>query len=276
MSVEAASVAVRGAFAQSPWYTRIRLEHVVMGGAIVALIVLVVLPLPVAAARQPEGRRGPEPRPLQRGADRPALRQRAEELADPRRLDRAVQPDHRPAAGLGGEPHRRAGEAADPGHRDAVLPVAAVPDRDRVHLPVQPERRPDQRADARRARPALADLQRLLDAGPGAGHGAAHLPVRLSAGVERAAVGRCVLRGGGADPRRQQAAHRVLDHRAAGRAGDPVRHAARLRQRASRCSARRRSSACRAASSRCRPASTRCSTIRRNTGSPRRCRWCSS
>ncbi|MGE0034634.1 MAG: ABC transporter permease [Xanthobacteraceae bacterium] len=46
MSVEAASVAVRrGAFAQSPWYARIRLEHVVMGGAIVALIVLVVLPL---------------------------------------------------------------------------------------------------------------------------------------------------------------------------------------------------------------------------------------
>ena len=45
MSVEAASVTVRGAFAQAPWYTRIRLEHVVMGGAILALIVLVVLPL---------------------------------------------------------------------------------------------------------------------------------------------------------------------------------------------------------------------------------------
>ena len=67
--------------------------------------------------------------------------------------------------------------------------------------------------------------------GPGAGHGAAHVPVRLSAGVERAAVGRRLLRGGGADPRREQAAHRALDHRAAGRAGDPLRHAARLRQR---------------------------------------------
>ncbi|MGD9770120.1 MAG: hypothetical protein AB7U62_20990, partial [Pseudolabrys sp.] len=46
MSVEAASVAVRrSAYTPSPWYARIRLEHVVMGGAIVALIVLVVLPL---------------------------------------------------------------------------------------------------------------------------------------------------------------------------------------------------------------------------------------
>ncbi len=45
MSVEAASVAVRGAFSQAPWYTRIRLEHVVMGGAILALVILVVLPL---------------------------------------------------------------------------------------------------------------------------------------------------------------------------------------------------------------------------------------
>ena len=87
-------------------------------------------------------------------------------------------------------------------------------------------------------------------------------------------VGRRLLRGGGADPRRQQAAHRAVDHRAAGRAGDPVGHAARLRQCASRCSARRRSSGCPAASSRCRRASTRCSTIRRNTGSPPRCRWC--
>ena len=45
MSVEAAGVAAPGAFAHSPWYSRIKLEHVVMGGAIVALIVLVVLPL---------------------------------------------------------------------------------------------------------------------------------------------------------------------------------------------------------------------------------------
>ena len=103
----------------------------------------------------------------------------------------------------------------------------------------------------------------------------AHVPVRLSAGVERAALGRCLLRGGGADSRRQQAAHGALDHRAAGGARDPLGHAARVRQRASRCSARRRSSVCPAASSRCRPASMRCSTIRRNTGWPRRCRWSS-
>ena len=41
------------------------------------------------------------------------------------------------------------------------------------------------------------------------------------------ALGRCLLRGGGADPRRQQAAHRALDHGAAGGAGDPLGHAAR-------------------------------------------------
>ena len=45
MSAEAAGVAVRGAFAQPSWRSRIRLEHIVMGGAVVALVVLVVLPL---------------------------------------------------------------------------------------------------------------------------------------------------------------------------------------------------------------------------------------
>ena len=98
------------------------------------------------------------------------------------------------------------------------------------------------------ARPAVAHLQHLLDAGSRAGHGAAHVPVRLSAGIERASVGRRLLRGGGADPRRQQAAHRVLDHGAAGRAGDPVGRAARRSSTPSRCSARRRSSGCPAAS----------------------------
>ena len=45
MSVGAAGVAVRGGFARPPWRSRIKLEHIVMGGAVVALVVLVVLPL---------------------------------------------------------------------------------------------------------------------------------------------------------------------------------------------------------------------------------------
>ena len=184
----------------------------------------------LAPVRQREGRAGDEPRPFQRGAHRPALHQRAQELAHPRRLDRAVQPRHRARAGLGGEPHRRAGQAADPAHRHALLSLAAVSHRHRAHLSVQPQCRADQRADARRRRPALAHLQRLLDAGAGAGDGHAHVPVRLSAGLERAALGRCLVRGSGADSRRQQAAHRALDHGAAGGARDPVGHAARLRQ----------------------------------------------
>src|SRR5262245_11574314 len=184
----------------------------------------------LALVRQRQGRAGPEPRSFRGGAVRPALRQCAQEFAHSRRLDRPVQPADRPGPGLGSEPNRRAMETADPGHRDDVLPVAAVPHRHRVHLPVQPQCRADQCADARRRRAALAHFQYLLDARPGAGDGAAHLPVRLSAGVERAAFGRRLLRGGGADPGRRQAAHRAVDHRAAGGTGDPVGDAARLRQ----------------------------------------------
>ena len=124
-----------------------------------------MLPLLSLLLGSVKGEARPEPRSFQRGPDRPALRHGAEELAHSRRLDRPVQPGHRPRAGLGGEPHQRAVEAADPGHRHALLSVAAVPHRHRVHLPVQPERRADQRPDARRARLALAHLQHLLDAG---------------------------------------------------------------------------------------------------------------
>ena len=184
----------------------------------------------VAPVRQREGRAGDEPRPFQRGSHRPALSHRAQELAHPRRLDRAVQPDHRAVARLGGEPHRRSGKAADPDHRDALLSLAAVSHRHRLHLSVQPQCRADQRADARRRRASLAHLQRVLHAGTGAGHGAAHVSLRLSAGLERAAFGRRLLRGSGADPRRQQAAHRAVDHGAAGCACDPVGDVAGLRQ----------------------------------------------
>ena len=120
--------------------------------------------------------------------------------------------------------------------------------------------------------PAVAHLQHLLDAGPRAGHGDAHLSVRLSAGIERAAVGRRLLRGGGANPRRRAscAPRSRSPRRWWRRRSCPARCSPSSTP--SRCSARRRSSACPAASSRCRRASTRCSTIRRNTGSPRRCR----
>ena len=220
-----------------------------MGGAVLCLIVLVVLPLLSLLLGSVRGEQRPEPRAISSEVrQRPALCQRAEELADPRRLDRAVQPDHRRAARLGGEPHRRAGQGADPAHREPLLSVAAVPHRHRLRLSVQPECRPDQRADARRARPAVAHLQHLLDDRAGAGHGAAHLPVRLSAGLERAAVGRRLLRGGRADPRREQAAHRV--HRSRRRWSRRRSCPARCSPSStpSRCSARRRSSACPAGS----------------------------
>ena len=163
MTTDVVSTTLRPGLARPPFLRAAGLEHVVMGGAIVALIVLVVLPLLSLLLGSVQGEQGLSLDHFERGAVRPALRQGAEELADPRRLDRAVQPRHRPAARLGGEPHRRAGQAADPAHRHAVLPLAAVPHRHRFHLPVQPQCRADQRADARRAGPAVAHLQHLLD-----------------------------------------------------------------------------------------------------------------
>ena len=77
----------------------------------------------------------------------------------------------------------------------------------------------------------LADVQRLLHERPRAGDGAAHLSVRVPAGLQRAAVGRRLLRGGGPDPGRRQAAHRADGDAAAGRARGARRHAAGLRQR---------------------------------------------
>ena len=142
---------------------RLRLEHVVMGGAVLCLMILVVLPLLSLLLGSVRGEEGLSLDNFAEVADRPALRQRAQEFAHPRRLDRPVQPRHRRFAGLGGEPHRRSGQAVDPDHRHAVLSVAAVPDRDRLRLSVQPECRPDQRAAARRAGAAVADLQHLLD-----------------------------------------------------------------------------------------------------------------
>ena len=52
MTTDVASATLRPGLARPASRARLRLEHVVMGGAIVALIVLVVLPLLFAAARQ--------------------------------------------------------------------------------------------------------------------------------------------------------------------------------------------------------------------------------
>ena len=202
-----------------------------MGAAVVALIVLVVLPLLfllIGSVRGPEGLSLDHFSEVLSGRLYVNALRNSLILGAWTALFSLIIGLH---AGLGGEPHRRAGEAVPPGHRDAVLSAAAVPDRDRLHLSVQPQCRADQRLDARRAGTAVAHLQHLLDAGPRPGDGDAHVSVRVSPGLERAAVGRRLLRGSRADPRRQQAAHRVLDHGAAGGAGDPVRHAARLRQR---------------------------------------------
>ena len=147
----------------------------------------------VALVRQRQGRAGAQLRSLQRGPVRAPLPHRAQEFAHPRRLDEPVQPGPGAGAGLGGEPHRRAGQAAHSTDRHALLFVPAVPHRDRVDLSVQPQCRADQRIDARHRRASLAHLQHLLHAGAGAGDGDAHVPVRLSAGLERAALRRRLL-----------------------------------------------------------------------------------
>jgi hypothetical protein len=45
MTTNVASATLPSSLARPPWRARVRLEHVVMGGAILALVVLVVLPL---------------------------------------------------------------------------------------------------------------------------------------------------------------------------------------------------------------------------------------
>ena len=117
-----------------------------MGGAIVALIVLVVLPLLSLLLGSVKGEQG-----LSLDHFGEVLTGRLYVTALKNSLILGAWTGLFSliiglVAGLGGEPHRRAGEAADPGHRHAVLPVAAVPDRDRVHLSVQPQCRADQRA----------------------------------------------------------------------------------------------------------------------------------
>ena len=172
-----------------------------MALAAIALTVLVVLPLTslLLASVTEEGRA--DPRPLPRGAVPATLRPGPQELADPGRLDGAPERRRRAAHGLGGEPHRRAGEAVHPRHGDDRVPHAALPHRDRVREPLQPERGARQPVGPRRAGPAAAHVQHPLDGRAGPGHGAPHVPVRVPAGGERARVRRRVDGGVGPDPR---------------------------------------------------------------------------
>ena len=275
MTTDVVSATLRPGLARPPLRDRLKLEHVVMGGAIVALIVLVVLPLLSLLFGSVKGEQGLS---LDHFSEVLSGRLYVTALKNSLILGawtEPVQPGHRPAAGLGGEPHRRAGQAADSAHRHALLSVAAVPHRDRADLSVQPECRADQRADARRRRPSLAHLQHLLHAGAGAGDGACTRS-RSSICWPRARSSRSM------PPTRRRRrfsapASCAPRSRSRRRWWRPRSCRARCSPSSTRspCSARRRSSGCPPASSRCRPASTRCSTIRRNTGWPRRCRWCS-
>ena len=232
MTTDVVSATLRPGLARPPLRDRLKLEHVVMGGAVVALIVLVVLPLLSLLFGSVKGEEGLSfdhfSEVLSGRLYLTALKNSLIlgawtslfSLVLGLLLAWAVSRTDVPCKPL------------DSAHRHALLPVPAVPHGDRADLSVQPQCRTDERADARHRRPSLAHVQHLLHAGAGARDGHAHVPVRLSAGVERAPLRRCLLRGGGADSRRQQAAHGALDHGAAGGARDPLGHAARVRQRA--------------------------------------------
>ena len=153
-----------------------------------------------------------------------------------------------------------------------VLPLAAVPHRHRLRQPVQPQRRPHQRAGARRAR-ACRGSPSTSSRWPGWSWSPCCTRSRSSTCWRRARCSRSTR------PRRNRR-RSSAPASCAPRWRSPRRWWRRRSCRArcspsstpSRCSARRRSSACPAASSRCRRASTRCSTIRRSTGWLRRCR----
>ena len=206
------------------------LDRIVMGGAVVALIVLVVLPVGSLFIGSFRGENGLSFDNFREALSGRLYVQALDQFADPRLMDRRHQRPDRRAARLGGRAHQRAGQGPDPDHGQPRLYLAALPHGDRLRQSVRPQRRPHQQIPARRARPAVPHLQHLLHEGPRAGHGAAHVSVRVPARGERAAIGRRVVRGSRANPRRQQMAHGADDYRAAGDAGDPVGRAARLRQ----------------------------------------------
>ena len=185
---------------------------------------------PLPPRRQHTRRGGVVVGAFHRSALRPPLSAGACQLTGAGGLDWALQRCHRPADGLGRKPDQRAVPGLVPGDGHALLSLAAVPDGHRLCEPVQPQCWADQCPPARRGRRTLADVQRLLDGRPGAGDGAAHLPVRVPAGVERPAVGRRLLRGGGADPWGRPSAHRAARDTAADRAGGAGGHAAGVRE----------------------------------------------
>ena len=155
----------------------------------------------------------------------------------------------------------------------ARLHHAALPDRDRLHHPARPRGRlpqpPDPGADRHhaRARQHLQHGRRDLR------HRHARLPVHLFHDPQRAALGRCVVRGGGAAARRAALGRAAARLSPPGRAGDHRRRAAfgdRLDGALRPAGASRHAGAGRRS---CRPASTASSAPTRRAGrTPRRCR----
>ncbi len=95
MTTDVVRATLHPPLARAPLRARLRLEHVVMGGAIVALIVLVVLPLLSLLFGSVRGEQGLSLDHFAEVLTGRLYRHRAEELAHPRRLDRAVQPADR-------------------------------------------------------------------------------------------------------------------------------------------------------------------------------------
>ena len=273
MSVEAPRSPVRIAGPRR----RLRLEHVVMGGAD-------ALPdccngFTAAVVTHPwqcSPRTRPGPGELRRGLERAPVHRRADEFAHPRRPDGAVQPRHRSFTGLGGEPHRYARQAIDLRSRPRCRTSAAVPHRDRLRLSAEPEAGLVNRSFAT-DRTSAPNLRHPLHAGSRLRHGASHLSVRLllaasalqsvDASYEEAAQ----ILGAGPAGGRPSPVTLPLVAPAVLAGGLPG-----LRQcdRPLRLAGDHRTAW--AGSSRCRPGSTRCSTTRRATAWRPRCHWSSS
>ena len=133
MSVQAIGAPVQAARPR----TRPRLEHFVMGGAILCLIVLVVLPLMSLLIGSLRGEQG-------------LSLDNFKEVASGRLYVNALKNSLILGAWTGlfslilgvalawaVSPHRRARQGADAGDREPVLPLAAVPHRHCLRLPVQ-------------------------------------------------------------------------------------------------------------------------------------------
>jgi hypothetical protein len=92
MTTDVVSATLRPGLVRPPLRDRLKLEHVVMGGAVIALIVLVVLPLLSLLFGSVKGEEGLSFDHFSEVLSGTPLPHRAQEFADPRRLDEPVQP----------------------------------------------------------------------------------------------------------------------------------------------------------------------------------------